>query len=98
MRTESSPQRGDVHLKRAIANDRARPDAIHQVTFRYEMTGGADQNFDDLESFSANRDGHSARAQFAPGKIDFTLACLIHSRAHGFGHCNHPSVTGFIAY
>jgi hypothetical protein len=97
MRAERFAYRGDVHLKRVISDDGARPDAIHQVILRYKLAGRLYQHLDDLERPSPDRDGHPTRPQLASRKIDFALACLIYSRVVLFRHCQNPWVTAYPA-
>jgi hypothetical protein len=45
-----------VNVKRIVADDCARPDALHQFIFADELTSRPSQDFDDLERTVAKGD------------------------------------------
>ena len=61
-------------MKRGVHDDRAGPDAVHQLVFGDKFAGRLRQNFDDLEGAPANRYGRSENPKFAAGKVDLALA------------------------
>ena len=63
IRTERLADRHRMNLQRVFRDNRAWPDAIHQLVFSDSLAGRPGENFDDLESAPADRHGRTE----APG-------------------------------
>jgi hypothetical protein len=57
-------------MQRALHDNGAGPDAVHQLVFGNEFAGRLRQNFDDFEGTPANRYGRSKDPKFAAIKVD----------------------------
>ncbi len=86
-------------MKRAVHDDGARPNTVHQFVFGDQFAGRLRQNFDDLEGAPAHRRGRSEYPQFAASKIDLALTRSVNpSNAlseHGNGPLCNVCVRGF---
>ena len=74
IRTKRLADRRRMNLERVFHDNRAWPDAIHQLVFGDEFAGRSGENFDDLESAPANRHGRAKDPKFAASKVDLALA------------------------
>ena len=85
-----------MNLQRVFRDNRTWPDAIHQFVFGDDLAGRPGENFDDLESASANRHGRPKDPEFAAGKVDLALArgvnqpnaLVRHVRGPPCGYCH----------
>jgi hypothetical protein len=60
-----------VNVKRVFHDDRAGPDAVHQLVFGDKLAGRLSQNFDYLEGAPTNRYWRSKNPKFAARKVNF---------------------------
>jgi hypothetical protein len=63
-----------MHLKRVFQNNRARPDAVHQLILGDEFAGRLGQHFDHFERASTDRYQGSQDTDFAPREVNLALA------------------------
>ena len=74
IRTERLADCCCVNLKRVLHDNRAGPDAGHQLVFGDKFAGRLGQNFDELEGAPTNRCRRSKNPKLAPGKVNLALA------------------------
>ena len=74
IRTERLADRRCVNLKRVLHDNRAGPDAVHQLVLGDKFAGRLGQNFDELEGAPTNRHGRPENPKFAASKVDLALA------------------------
>jgi hypothetical protein len=65
--------RHGMNVQRVVGDDRARPDAVHQLVFADDLAGRAGEHLDDLESAAAYGDGGAEDAEFAARQVDFAF-------------------------
>jgi hypothetical protein len=63
-----------MDLKQVFADRRPTPDAIQQLILGDEFAPRLAQNLENFKSAPAQRRGCSAHSEFAPTKVDLTLA------------------------
>src|SRR5262249_11304646 len=66
--------RRGMNLERVLRDDRARPDAAHQLVLGDELAGRSCQHFDHLESPPANRNGGAENPKLATREINLAIA------------------------
>ena len=71
--TKRLADRHRMNMQCIFRDDRAWPDAIHQLIFGDDLAGRPGENFDDLESAPADRHGRAKDPEFAAGKVDLAL-------------------------
>src|SRR5215471_2808203 len=74
IRTERLADCCYVNLKCVFHDNGAGPDAVHQLVFADEFTGGLGQNLEYLEGAPANWYGRSKNAKFAASTVNLALA------------------------
>jgi hypothetical protein len=66
-----------VYLQRVFFDDRAVPDAIHELILGDELARRPHQGFNNLEGAPADGDRLAADPQLAPGEVYFPTAGLV---------------------
>ena len=61
-------------MKRAVHDNGAGPNAVHQLVFSDKFAGRLRQSFDDLEGTPTNRHGRTENPKFAASKVNLALA------------------------
>src|SRR5262249_535265 len=61
---------GDVDLQGVLFDDRAGPDAVHQIVLGDELAVGLHQFGNDVEGAATERHRHPARTQFTAREVD----------------------------
>jgi hypothetical protein len=67
-----------MYLERIFLDDRARPDASHELVLGDEFTGRLDQHCKDLQRSAPQRNRNSTGPQFTPSEIQLPPATLVY--------------------
>ena len=86
IRAERLADRGYVNVKRAVPDDAAPPDPLHQLILGDELAAGPGQDFDDLERAMAEHDGRAARAKLTAAEIELPRLARINQICRGSLH------------
>ena len=69
IRPKSLADRHRVNMQRVFRDDRARPNAIHELVFGDDLAGRPGEKFNDLKSPAADRHGRAKYPEFTAAKF-----------------------------